>query len=191
MPETILCIAGKCPKILSFIDSNNGDYTSLTIKMREDINEFAIRDFFNELYNAKLDTYGQIFLKNHGTNDLVNSFKNIITKSGVIGLEEIYNMTNQKFNSTLISLQLIMQEFFKMFEIVGIEQFSAIEYQEMVRQLNMNPLFMEQESIFKEEEKNIKCNSYFLGGENSPVNNITTKKGKNKTRTLIQEKAVS
>ncbi len=191
MPETILCIAGKCPKILSFIDSTNGDYTSLTIKMREDINEFAIRDFFNELYNAKLDTYGQIFLKNHGTNDLVNSFKNIITKSGVIGLEEIYNMTNQKFNSTLISLQLIMQEFFKMFEIVGIEHFSAIEYQEMVRQLNMNPLFMEQESIFKEEEKNIKCNSYFLGGENSPVNNITTKKGKNKTRTLIQEKAVS
>lgn len=191
MPETILCIAGKCPKILSFIDSTNGDYTSLTIKMREDINEFAIRDFFNELYNAKLDTYGQIFLKNYGTNDLVNSFKNIITKSGVIGLEEIYNMTNQKFNSTLISLQLIMQKFFKMFEIVGIEQFSAIEYQEMVRQLNMNPLFMEQESIFKEEEKNIKCNSYFLGGENSPVNNITTKKGKNKTRTLIQEKAVS
>lgn len=191
MPETILCMAGKCPKILSFIDSNNGDYISLTIKMREDINEFEIRKFFNELYNAKLDIYGQTFLEDYGTNNLVNSFRNIITKSGVISLEEIYKVINIKSKKTLATIQLIMCEFFKMFEIVGREQFSVVEYEEMIRQLFTNNLFINQESNFKEEQQIIFYNSYFFDKEDSLVRSMSIRTEKNKTRALIQEKAVS
>lgn len=190
MPEEMLCLAGKYPKLLGFIDFTKGQYVNLIIKLKEDITELEIRDFFNTLYHAKLDgTYSQTLTSGYSTSDLRLALKDIMTEKNVINLKKIYEIANKESEISKYSLQLVIERFFSMFEVVDEEKtFTIEEYNEMVRNLNTNPLFKNQESNFRKEAEACFYNSYFLNEKNILFNKQIMKP---KKKVFVLEKAVS
>lgn len=166
MPETTLCLLGKQPKILSFIDCSTNKYITLKVNLKESISEFELMKFFNRIYRANLDNgYSRIFQKNYSTKNLKASLCNILKEPEVINLEELYELLNKENYEDLLVFELIMKEFLKMFDIKKETEFTLKEYNEMVRQQTTNSLFNNEESNFQKETSAMKYNSYFLNKE--------------------------
>lgn len=163
MPETNLCLNGKVPKIVSFIDSDTKKYVSLKVKLRDEISEFELKRFFNRVYSAKLDYgYSNTFVASYSTKNLNACLKNVLNETSVINLEKLYRIINRDDVSELTIFELIIEEFADMFEILECNEFDLNEYNEMIRQLTMNKSFQSEEGNFKKEVKAIQFNSYFF-----------------------------
>ncbi len=166
MPEADLCRNGKIPKILSYIDQETQQYVGLTLQLKEEISEFELKKFFNQLYHIKLDySYSNTFSNNYSTRNLIVCLKNILKENRVINLKELSELLNKGNLEEGCTFDLVMQAFFQMFEITNKEVYSLTEYNEMVKQNSINPLFKDQDSNFKREIQAILFNSYILNGE--------------------------
>lgn len=185
MPETSLCLNGKQPKIISFIDEDTQKYVSLKVKLSDGISEFELKKFFNRIYTAKLDQgYSNTFAPNYSTKNLNNCLKDILNEKSVINLEELYKIINKDDIEALSIFELIIEEFTDMFDVVECNEYSLDEYNEMLRQLTMNRIFQNQDSNFRKEVESIRFNSYFFNKQYQKEEKKLT------TQQLVRRRAV-
>ena len=132
--------------------------------MKDDISHGDLKLFFNSVYyRMKLDEgYTNSFSNHHNSSDLIAFFKEILKTKDVVSLKELYTITNCGNPHDWLPIKLAMQQFFSMFEVVTKQSFSMKEYNEMVKQNEINPLFRNQNSRFKKELETIYENSIIM-----------------------------
>lgn len=119
MPETDLCLKGKEPKMLSYIDEKESQYIVLICKLKDNITELKLRSFFNMIYSVKLDSgYTTIFAKQYSTMNLINCLKSILKEKKEINLKGIYDLLNKGQDINIEPLELVFDEFWNMFEMI-------------------------------------------------------------------------
>lgn len=162
MIEEMLCVVGKIPKILSYIDEKENNYVQLTLKLNDNITHNDLKTFFNSIYyRMKLDNgYTNSFSKCHSSSDLINFFKEILKAKDVISLKELYAITNCENTCDWLPIKLAVQQFFSMFEVVMEQTFSLEEYDETVEQENL--LFRNQNSNLEKELETIYENTIIM-----------------------------
>lgn len=170
MIEEALCITGKMPKILSYLDEKEHVYKQITFKLKDTITHHELKDFFNTVYySMKLDGgYTNNFSAHYNTSDLVMCLKEILRNDDVVSLTGLYQLTNVQNEQVSLPLLLAIQRFFDMFEVIGEQCFSIEEYNELVRQNEINPLFKQSDSIFKKELATIEDNSKLMNYLKTP-----------------------
>lgn len=141
MSEQLLCTLGKNQKLLSYIDPKTNSYIQLKCRLRDSIDGFTLKEFFNKIYSMKLDIgYSFSFSENHNTGELIRCFTTILAENDTINLKELNDLINQKKEQSILPVLKAINEFFKMFEITEQQNYSMEEYHSMLAQVTINPL---------------------------------------------------
>lgn len=190
MLETILYLNISKPKTLSFIDEETKKYINLKVKLKNNISEFAFKKFLFEMADLKLNLLSKGITDTDSIKELKLCFKEILKTDSVISLKSLYElMTNLSIQEFSILNERI-EQFFDMFEIINRSEYSIDVYNEMVRYLHTNQLFLNQDSDFEKEVKVIKYNSYFFNSKYLSKCKMLKQETNHKERLLIKEKSI-
>ena len=149
MSEEICCMLGKVPKVLSYV--NDGKYVHSICKLKDQVDCFKLRDFFNMVYSMKLDIWdADIFMNGDSTGDLINCFYLILEEKNFINLKNLCLFIVNSENRGNHSILYLVKQFFSMFEVVE-ENFVYLNDFDDVKLVAMNSddmFYKEVESIF-------------------------------------------
>lgn len=134
MPEQSLCILGKKPKKLSYIDKENNKYVQIVFKLKEEITANNLNEYFNRLYYAKLDSgYETSFTDNYTTKDFIACLKEILIKEGPINLKVLGRMIADT-QPMLLPVDTALYMFSEMFELITHQEYPLEEYNPIANQ---------------------------------------------------------
>lgn len=190
MVETILYVNGKYPKTISYIDEDEKNYVTLKVKLKEDISEFEFKKFLSDLKKIRISLLSMGIVDNYSIRNLKTCFKEILGTEAVINLKNLYDLMKNLEQEEFIILNEKVEEFFNMFEIVNRCEYSLPVYNEMIRHLKTNQLFMLQDCNFEKEVESMKYNSYFFNSKYASKCEKYKKENQVKKRTLIKEKSI-
>ena len=190
MVETILYLNGNNPKTISYIDEDTKSYVTLKVKLKEEVSEFEFKKFLAELKYLKIS-----LLSNGNTNlyliqELKHCFKEILATDSIINLKRLFELMNNLETSEFTILNEKVEEFYNMFEIVNKCEYNLTVYNEMIRHLKTNQLFMLQDSNFEKEVNSMKYNSYFFNSKYAAKCEKINKEKQLKKKILIKEKNI-
>lgn len=190
MVETILYLNGNNPKTISYIDEESEKYVTLKVKLKEGISEFEFKKFLAELKLLMPSLLSVGITDTCSIQDLKLCFKEILGTESVINLKNLYELINSLEESEFAILNEKVTEFFNMFEIVNKCEYDLTVYNEMIRHLKTNQLFMLQDSNFEKEVDSMKYNSYFFNSKYAAKCEKINKEKQLKKKILIKEKTV-
>ena len=190
MIETILYVNGNRPKTISYIDENTENYVTLKVKLKEGISEFKFKKFLAELKHLMPSLLSIGITDTCSIQDLKLCFKEILGTESVINLKNLYELMNNLSEQEFAILNEKVEEFFNMFEIVNKCEYNLTVYNEMIRHLKTNQLFMLQDSNFEKEVDSMKYNSYFFNSKYATKCERINKEKQLKKKILIKEKTV-
>lgn len=108
-------------KIINCIDN-----VQISCKLKESITQESIRIFFNQVYSMKLDCgYSDALKQGKSTKDLLETFKTILTGTGLISLNQLESLLNLTTKKSINSAEYAIQIFFDMFDIIEVLQIPA------------------------------------------------------------------
>lgn len=190
MIETILYLNGKYPKIISYIDEDEKNYVTLKVKLKEDISEFEFKKFLMDLKNLKSNLLSIGITDTYSIQELKTCFKEILGTEAVINSKKLYKLMNNLEREEFAIFDKKVEEFFNMFEIVNRCEYSLFVYNEMIRHLKTNQLFMLQDCNFEKEVNSMKYNSYFFNSKYASKCEKYKMENQVKKKILIKEKSI-
>ncbi len=160
MPGPFLYELGQEPKELAYIDNDTGTYIEKSFKLKSQITEEKLREFFNKIYSMRLDSgYSRSFGENHNTSDLARCFAEILSSNSVINLYKLFSIINDEEAEFPLPIMYAIKEFFSMFETTQEQEFGREAYDTMLRQSATNPLFRGKDSSFDKKQQMIAKNT--------------------------------
>lgn len=190
MIETILYVNGNRPKTISYIDENTENYVTLKVKLKEGISEFEFKKFLAELKLLKPSLLSIGITDTCSIHDLKICFKEILGTESVINLKNLYQLVNHLEESEFAILNEKVEEFFNMFEAVNKCEYNLAIYNEMIRHLKTNQLFMLQDSNFEKEVDSMKYNSYFFSSKYASKCEKLKEKNQARKKSLAKTKGI-
>lgn len=149
MNEEKICILGKEPKVFSYIE--DGKYVHTVCKLKDDIDCFKLREFFNMVYRIKLDIWDINFVNNHySTADLIKIFRMVLEEKNYINLKDLCSLIGNNDNTNCRPLIAVIGSFFDLFETID-ESYIYLNNSNDIKVFTINSdemFYKEVESIF-------------------------------------------